>query len=333
MATVMRAFYALAWFGETDSTREFRVTPLVCARNGIAGRSLWRMRIVLLWLLLAGPAFGEELKFSTWNLSWLTLRPAGGPDLPQDVQPKQPDDIDTLRRYALLLDADVVAFSEVDGPELAARVFPPDRYHIHITGDSVVQRTGFAIRRTISFTANPDLTALDVYKTAKYHLRSAADVTLHLPSGPLRLLAVHLKSGCREEALDTRANPACGTLALQVPHLRDWAGQREAEGVPFVLMGDFNRWMEGRDGFFAELQRAGPLLRAETGKHSPCWGGVGFLDHIIAGGGARAWMRPDSLRVLVYRESTAEMKERLSDHCPVSVRFVLPGRPNSGESP
>lgn len=282
------------------------------------------MRIFLIWLLLAGPAFAGELKFSTWNLSWLTLRPAGGPDLPEDVQPKRAPDIDTLRRYALLLDADVVAFSEVDGPELAARVFPLDRYRIHITGDSVVQRTGFAIRRGIAFTANPDLVALDVYKNAKYHLRSAADVTLDLPSGPLRLLAVHLKSGCREEALDTRANPACGTLALQLPHLRDWAGQRQAEGLPFVLMGDFNRWMEGRDGFFAELHRAGPLLRAEAGKHSPCWGGAGFLDHIIAGGTARAWMRPDSLRVLVYRENTAEMKERLSDHCPVSVRFDVP---------
>ena len=282
------------------------------------------MRILMILLSLCGPACAGDLKFSTWNLSWLTLRPANTGALPDDVQPKRPEDIDTLRRYALLLDADVVAFSEVDGPALAARVFPPDRYVIHITQDNVVQRAGFAIRRGIDFTANPDLVALDVHAHAKYHLRSAADVTLNLPSGKLRLLAVHLKSGCREDRLDAAANPACQTLALQLPHLSEWVSRRTDEKMPFVLMGDFNRWMEGRDAFFAELQRPAKLLRAEAGKHSPCWGGAGFLDHIIAGGAAIGWMRPDSLRVLVYREGTAEMKERLSDHCPVSVRISVP---------
>jgi exonuclease III len=35
-------------------------------------------------------------------------------------------------------------------------------------------------------------------------------------------------------------------------------------------------------------------------------------------------MQADTLRVMVYRETDPEMKERLSDHCPVSVRFALP---------
>ncbi len=283
------------------------------------------MRILVLLLLLNVPALAGELKLTAWNLSWLTLRPEGGPDLPEDVRPKRPEDIDTLRRYALILGSDVVAFSEVDGAEIAAQVFPPDRYRIHITQDSVVQRSGFAIRRDIDFTANPDLVALDVYKNARYRLRSAADITLNLPSGKLRLLAVHLKSGCREEPLDKAANPACLTLGRQMPHLQAWMAERAREGTPFVMMGDFNRWMEGRDAFYAGLQQAAPVVRAGAGRHSPCWGGVGFLDHIIAGGDARGWMRPDSLRVLVYREKTAEMKERLSDHCPVSVRFAVPG--------
>ena len=282
------------------------------------------MRTLLLLLLLIAPAQAESLKLATWNLSWLTLRPAGGPDLPDDAQPKRPEDIETLRRYAVILNADVVSFSEVDGPEIAARIFTPDRYVIHITNDHVVQRAGFAIRRGLAFTPNPDLVALDLYAHARYHLRSAADVTLNLPTGPLRLLAVHLKSGCRQDSLES-PNPACLTLGRQLPHLESWMAQRRDENMPFVMMGDFNRWMEGPDAFFAGLSDITPLLRPDAGQYSPCWGGSGFLDHILAGGAARAWMKPDSLRVLVYRETTAEMKERLSDHCPVSVRLDLPG--------
>jgi endonuclease/exonuclease/phosphatase family metal-dependent hydrolase len=265
-----------------------------------------------------------ELKVATWNLEWLTARPAGDPALPADVVPKRPQDIALLRRYGEILAADVVALQEVDGPGIAARIFPPDRYALHFTADHVVQRVGLAISRSIAFTANPDLTALDLYADAPLHLRSGADVTLHLPGGPLRILAVHLKTGCRQQPLTDADIRACVTLRGQLAPLQAWIAARRHEGVAFLLLGDFNRWMDGSDRFWAGLLRAAPLLRATAGHFSPCWGGGGFIDHIIAGGAARAWMQPASLRVLVYRQTGPDWKERLSDHCPVSVRFHLP---------
>jgi len=60
-----------------------------------------------------------------------------------------------MRSYAQALAADVVSCQEVDGPMIAAQLFTPDRYAIHITQDHVVQRTGLAIRKGIAFTANP----------------------------------------------------------------------------------------------------------------------------------------------------------------------------------
>ena len=285
------------------------------------------MRILLLLLLLLAapaPAQASELKLATWNLEWLTARPAGSPDLPADVQPKRPEDIALLRRYAELTAADVIAFQEVDGPEIAAAIFPADRFALHLTADRVVQRTGLAIRRGLAFTANPDLTALDLYPAARHRLRSGADITLATPSGPLRLLSVHLKTGCREDPLHRSTRPQCVTLAGQLPPLEAWVAARREEAAAFVLLGDFNRWMSPRDGFWAGLAAAAPLARATEGRTSPCWGGGGFIDHIIAGGAATAWMRPDTLRVLVFRETGREWKERLSDHCPVSVRFQLP---------
>ena len=289
-------------------------------------------RFVLRLLLLAGglfraagPVQAAELKLATWNLEWLTLRPAGDPALPGNVRPRGPDSFALLRRYAAALDADVVALQEVDGPEAAARVFPPDRYTVVTTNDPVVQRVGFAIRRGIAFERNPDLSALDVHPPeAERRLRSGADVTLLLPGGRLRLLAVHLKTGCQDEKLSRSSRRNCETLRLQLPPLQGWIRRRREEGVPFVLIGDFNRSMDGRDEVFAALGAAAPLLRATEGQATPCWGGNSFIDHIIAGGAARGWMVPDSLRVLVYRETGEAARALLPDHCPVSVRFRLP---------
>ncbi len=277
-----------------------------------------------LFLLLAGPACAADLKVTTWNLEWLTARPDGDPALPADVHPKTAADIAVLRQYAAALNADVVAVQEVDGPGIASALFPPDRYTLVFTNDAVIQRVGVAIRRGIVVHRNPDLTALDLYADAKFHLRSGLDLTLDLPKGALRVLAVHLKTGCHFDHLATSARPQCATLRDQVAILRGWIAQRRAEGVPFVLMGDFNRVMDAQDDVLASLQAAAPLISITAGRDSPCWGGGHFIDQILAGGPARSWIDPASLRVLVYREPLGQ-REHLSDHCPVSATFHLPG--------
>ena len=271
---------------------------------------------------------------ATWNLNWLTLRHTGDPALPGDVQTRDPADFTRLRTYATALGADVVAIEEVDGPTAAAQLFPAPAWQLHMTQDHVVQRVGFAVRAGLKMEENPDLVALDPYPDARLPLRSGADITLDLPGGRLRLLAVHLKTGCHFDPLRSR-RPACATLRRQVPALQGWIAQRAREGVPFIVLGDFNREMDGREvdhrntgepeELLAALRQAAPLARATEGHSDPCWGeDGGFIDHILAGGAARAWMQPATLRVLVYRETDPALKERLSDHCPVSVRFDLP---------
>jgi endonuclease/exonuclease/phosphatase family metal-dependent hydrolase len=281
------------------------------------------IRVLALLLLLTAPAMAADLKISTWNMEWLTLRPAGDPALPENVVPKQPADFALLRRYARMLDADVVAFQEVDGAAPAARIFPPDRYTIIVTDDSVIQRVGFAIRLGLAFERNPDLVALDPYPQAIFHLRSGADITLILPGGRLRLLNVHLKSGCHEGRLGSGSR-VCDTLRRQVAPLQGWITQRVQEGTPFVLLGDFNRRMDRKDELLDALNAASPLSRATEGQATGCWGGNSFIDHIMAGGRARGWMQQNSLRVLVYAETDPAAREHLSDHCPVSVRFRVP---------
>jgi len=293
----------------------------------LIGRLLLVLAILLpLPVAAAGPP-GIVLKVATWNMEWFTLRRAGDPALPPTVKPKRPADIARLRAYAAILNADVVALEEVDGPAPAAEVFPPDRYVLHFTRDHVIQRVGFAIRRGIAFTANPDLRGLDPYASdAPEQLRSGADVTLHLGGRNLRILAVHLKTGCWEVGLNSRRR-ACAVMREQLPVLERWIEARRREDTPFLIIGDFNRVLGPDDAFLAGLDRITPLAVATEGYRNPCWGGrySTFIDQILAGDAARQWMQPATFRVLVYRETAPEWRERLSDHCPVMVNFKVPG--------
>jgi endonuclease/exonuclease/phosphatase family metal-dependent hydrolase len=274
-------------------------------------------------LLLPAVALAAELKVATWNLNWLTQRPANDPALPADVHVRVPEDFDRLRQYAVQLDADVIAIQEVDGRDVAARLFPPERYSIHMTHDDVVQRVGIVVRRGLTYDINPDVTA--IRGNRGLHLRSGADITLHLAAVTLRILAVHLKTGCDDAPLTRSRRRSCAELGAQVPPLQDWITARQQEGVPFIVLGDFNRHMDGGDQLWAALSTTAPLVRATEGRSSPCWVTEAFIDHIIAGGAARDWMQLPTLRVLSYRETGDEWKDRLSDHCPVSVQFQTPG--------
>jgi endonuclease/exonuclease/phosphatase family metal-dependent hydrolase len=278
----------------------------------------WCLAFVLTLLAVSAPR-AAELKIATWNLNWLTERETG---LPADVKVRQPEDFDRLRTYALELNADVVAFEEVDNAGTARRVFPTDVYSIHISNDRVRQRVGIAIRRSIPYDVNPDVTAIALEPIA--HLRSGVDITLNLPGGRLRLLAIHLKQGCQYLTFGKSPQTTCVTLMAQFDIVSQWIAARRDEGVPFVVLGDFNRGLDKNDPFIRKIAGPTPLTRATEGFTSPCWGHESFIDHILIGGLAREWVKPNSMRVLAYRETDPSFKERLSDHCPVSVRLVVP---------
>ena len=287
-----------------------------------------RRLILLLAFALAVPAHAAELKLATWNLAWLTLRTYGDPDLPRGLPVRNPGDLDLLARYAKRLDADVVALQEVDGPEAAAKVFDPGTYAFFFPAEQDIQRTGFAVRRSLRATQNPDLEALDLRPKARFSLRRGTDITVEAAGQSLRLLAVHLDAGCRDAALATPGRD-CESLARQAAILGGWAAERQREGIPFAILGDFNRAMAGaEDDFLRILAPAGPLLRATEGVSDPCWAGARsprrFIDHILLGGAAPGWLVPDSLRVMVYAERDPAWRERLSDHCPLSLRLRLP---------
>ena len=285
-------------------------------------------RLALVLLLLALPAQAQtELKIATWNVAWFTMRPPTDPDLPRNLPARGEADFARLRAYAERLAADIVALQEVDGAQAAARLLNPREHEFHFPEEADIQRAGFAWRRGLRVTRNPDLVELDLRPHARFSLRRGADVTVEVPGGSrIRLLSVHLNAGCREGPLD--GTRECDSLGQQASVLAGWIAQRRREGVPFMILGDFNRRIGREDAFLRVLEQHGPLLRANEGVSNPCWadgrGGRPFIDHILIGGAARGWLVEGSLRVMVYAERDPGMRERLSDHCPLSVRMRLP---------
>lgn len=282
-----------------------------------------RILVVVLSLVLALPSVAREIKLSTWNIAWLTTKPAGHPALPRGVHIRTPADYALLQRYAERLDADIVALQEVDGRLAASRVFDATAYDFHFTDETNVQRPGFAIRRGLVWRANPDLLALDLAPNARFSLRRGADITVEIAGRSLRLLNVHLRAGCTWDRIALSERVQCVELARQVGYLADWIAARRTAGEAFAVLGDFNRRMDGEDEVFATLAQAAPLTRATEGFSNPCWGGAVFIDHILLGGAARDWLVPRSLRVMVYRETDRSFRDRLSDHCPVSVSLDM----------
>ncbi len=274
----------------------------------------------------ARTASAETLKFSTWNLNWLTIRSHAEAHLPTDVHARAPEDFERLAGYAAKLNADVVAFQEVDGPDSASRIFDPARYTILTIDEPVTQRVGLAIRRDIAASRNPDYTPLDVEPAARFPLRDGLDATLTLPGNrKLRILVVHLKTGCQTDRLATSHRVQCALFARQIAPLAAWVAARAREGVAFLLMGDFNRVLDEPEELGAALAEAAPLTRVTAGRADPCWDGGPFIDHIFVGGPARGWVLPGSLRVQLFRETGDRWRAWLSDHCPVSVRLDASG--------
>lgn len=273
-----------------------------------------------------GPVQRGELKLATWNIAWLTDRDHL---LPRDRTQRRPADVALLAGYARRLDADILALQEIDGPEAAARVIDAGRYAFYFPDEEDLQRSGFAIRRGLRVTQNRDLEALDLNPGARFSLRRGTDITVESGNARIRLLSLHLKSGCASGS-NGRDDNDCTQLIRQGEVLARWIAARRAEGIPFALLGDFNRTMTNpNDELWRSLTATTPLLRATEGTSNPCWatsarGGRSFIDHILLGGPARDWLVPDSLRVQVYAERGQDFRERLSDHCPVSLRLRLP---------
>lgn len=271
----------------------------------------------------ASPA--PTITVASWNMEHLAERNDSG------CRPRGDAAYAAMRAYADALGADVIAFQEVESRAAAERVFDPATYTVEIeqrvgtgrkgecggrAGLTInAQRTGFAIRKGLAFERQPDFTAIQV---GNPDLRSGVDVIVRPVAGkPVRLLSVHLKSGC--SAGDR--NEACAVLFQQVPVLERWIDSRAAESIRFAVLGDFNRRLSlPADTIWADWDDASPpnadLTRASGDQSARCNPRYrDFIDHIVLDRRASA--------DFVAFEEQRFAADALSDHCAIAARLKL----------
>ena len=138
------------------------------------------------------------------------------------------------RRYApgriaevvLETGADVIALQEVDGPDAAKLVFP--NHEFCFSSRVHVQNIGFAVRRGQPFECGAEVRGLSMNDD----VRRGVELRLFPGTpGELRLLSVHLKSGCSRDPLDSTTRASCGQLAAQVSSARVCASSRAASST------------------------------------------------------------------------------------------------------
>lgn len=270
----------------------------------------------------------DGLKIASWNLEHLAETDGLG------CEPRQEADYAALRAYADRLDADVIAFQEVESAKAAQRVFAPDKYVVLMStrpggvrhgfckrdatsGPTIrKQDVGFAIRKGVRYTRHADLSALGV---GNPDLRWGVDVSVGSGKQAIRLLGLHLKSGC--SAGDK--NEACPVLFDQVPVLHQWIAERERNNETYALLGDWNRRMAlPGDPVWQQLNSRLPayiqLVDAAGGRNATCKQRYPeYIDHIVLGPSAAARTRPDSFEEFDYG---VPEKDDPSDHCPIAIR-------------
>ncbi|WP_052737578.1 endonuclease/exonuclease/phosphatase family protein [Grimontia sp. AD028] len=280
---------------------------------------------ILLAAVFALSSFGataKDVKVVTWNMEHLAAKDGEG------CFPREQRDYEALANFASTVKADIYAVQEVESVDALKRVFPEDKFDYVISDrastsyecddfypeKSTPQRVGFAIRKDINYidTKEDDLNELTLNGKLRY------GIAIELPDANLKILNVHLKSGCWGDPI-SKGWSSCKKLRQQLPILKDWIADNSTDSGVMVL-GDFNRRLAAPGDTTVQYLGAGiyNAVGVTPGCHPKY---PDLIDHILLTPKATDLLKQPGIDVYAFgsKKGIAREDKMLSDHCPISV--------------
>ena len=283
--------------------------------------------LAIVAMTLCSWSVADPLRVAAWNLEHLNA------DGSEGCVERTAADFERIKQSIQKQDFDVVAFQEVKDRAAAEKVFPPTEWNIEMSTRPQQEPssecwdvpgrylqhlgTGFAIRIGIDYERHEDLKALGLDNDFQ---RWGTDISVKAESS-LRLLSVHLASGCWSDAQDqddARSN-TCANLKKQFNVLVEWRDARLQVEESFVILGDFNRRLAlPEDWGWTMLNTPDHKLQllASVGSSNCDSRFPEFIDHIVVGELTQSLYIGDS-----FLEGPRVADH--PDHCAVSAEFEL----------
>lgn len=275
------------------------------------------------------PHPSDRIRLATWNLGNLHAADGQSTYTGNDPSVKRfAIDYQRIRCYVRLFDPDVLAVQEVDGEAALKRIVDTDVYDVvvskrpkpNLLGGQ--QNTGFAFKKGLNVQPRSDFEDLDVSGGS---LRYGARIDLTHNGHTFQIMSVHLKSGCFHNGM---SGSACNKLFSQIPVFEGWIDQAAAAPDKVIVLGDFNRRLnQSGDTVWTNIDDAQPpnadLTSITENMPISCRDNqyTEFIDHIVFGKQAIAFVDRSSFRHVTYRQADKEVWDKISDHCPVMVEM------------
>lgn len=277
------------------------------------------------------PRHKNRIRIATWNLGNLHAQDNESVYTGNRPSIKRTEiDYERIKCYIRSFDPDILAVQEVDGKEALLRIVDRDVYDVHVSERpqgslNGKQNTGFAFKRGLDVIPQPSFIKLDIENNG--YLRYGARIDLKINDYTIRLMSVHLKSGCFS---NSSTSPACDQFYKQIPILESWIDDAAQKPESFIVLGDFNRRFNfSNDKVWQEIDDGDPpnsdLTTVTFGMPITCRDNryTEFIDHIVLDKRAVKWVDLTSCRQQSFRQQDKLHWDKISDHCPVIVELWI----------
>ncbi len=260
---------------------------------------------------------GDELTVGTFNIKWLG-------DGENDRTPRTDEEIKLIAECIRDTRADVLALQEIENGDALARLtkWLPDF-------DYIVSERGGAQRVAFLFRSSLQVTKVDEFEelAVSSGLRPGLIVDCRAGEFDVRLMAVHFKATSSYDNTEEKRLRSYNIRREQSAMVNSWFEGVLAGGAEddVIVLGDYNdNPVDDATPTLAELEN-NRAFRFLTGELASCknakWTSI---DHIAVSPAIYSMVDPASVGTYsLYHRYKREVAERISDHCPVLMRFAL----------